>query len=93
VTYAKRTDANHAAIRDVLRQLQWLVFDTSAIGRGWPDLVALRGGQVRFVEVKDGAKVKSQQKLKPAQVALHAAFKAAGCPVVVVTSVEEAEAL
>lgn len=91
--YRKRVDANHAVIRDALRKLGWFVRDCSAVGNGFPDLIAVRGGRVRLIEIKDGSKVKSQQKLKPLQVELHANFAAAGCPIVVLTSVQEAEGL
>lgn len=89
----KRTDANHASIRAALRQCGWTVHDLSGVGGGVPDLLAIKRGRVVFIEVKDGAKRPSARKLTPDQVELHAAFRAAGAPVHVVTSVDEVVAL
>ena len=51
--YAKRTDANHAEIRDALRQMGFSVRDTSGIGNGYPDLtVTARAGRKVFLEIK-----------------------------------------
>ena len=51
---AKKVDANHGAVRDHLRAIGWSVFDTSPVGRGFPDLVCARRGFTALVEVKDG---------------------------------------
>lgn len=85
----RRTDANHATMVEALRVHGWTVWDLSSAGRGVPDLLAARRGVLKLIEVKDGSKPPSQQKLKPAQVKLHAAFAAAGCPVVVLTSIDQ----
>ncbi len=97
----KRVDANHAEVRDALRQRGWDVEDFSNIGGGIPDLLAVhrwrqhswRGRLAYLVEVKDGEKPPSARRLTAAQERVHAAFSAAGIPVVVVTSVTEAMAL
>lgn len=91
--YAKRVDANHGQIRDALRRLGYFVADMSRSGRGFPDLLIAKAGRMRLVEVKDGSRVPSERLLNPEQAKLHAALLAAGCPVVVVTSLEEAEQL
>ena len=52
MTYGRRVDNNHAEIRDGLRMLGFVVWDTSQAGYGFPDLVVARGGVVRAVEVK-----------------------------------------
>jgi Holliday junction resolvase len=87
---AARTDATHARIVQALRSSGWTVVDTSRVGAGFPDLLAIRRGVVRFIEAKDGAKSPSKRKLTQAQMELHAAFQAAGVLVTILTSDEEA---
>ena len=87
--YAKRTDRNHAVVRDALRQAGWFVKDCSAIGGGWPDLFAAKPGRCLLVEVKNGAKSASRRQLTAAQVQLHKELAAAGFPVVILTSVDQ----
>lgn len=70
--FAKKTDANHAEIRDGLRALGWDVYDFSGIGGGLPDLgVALVPGVPHFIEIKDGDKPLSAQKLTKKQEEWH----------------------
>lgn len=68
---AHRVDANHSAIISAFRALGCTVFDTSALGGGFPDLVigvVGHGGAVNLlVEVKDGEKVPSKQRLTDAE--------------------------
>lgn len=90
---ARRTDANHAEIMLALTALGWYVHDTSRLGDGFPDLVAARGGVLRLVEVKDGTKSQSRQRLTPAEARIFVRFALKGCPCVVLTSVEDAERL
>jgi hypothetical protein len=85
-----KVDRNHAEVRDALRQIGWWVKDASKWGEGWPDLMIAKPGRYMFVEVKDGTRPPSERKLTPAQVRVHAELQAAGVPVVVVTSVEQA---
>lgn len=60
-----RKDANHNAIAALFAAAGCSVADTSQLGRGFPDmLVGLCGINV-LVEVKDGGKVPSKQKLTP----------------------------
>jgi hypothetical protein len=50
---AARTDANHAEIREGLRQCGRRVFDTSRLGQGFPDLLVLTAsGRLVLLEVK-----------------------------------------
>ena len=51
---ARRTDANHSKIVDYLRSIGWSVFDSSAFGRGFSDLVVSRLQHTALVEVKHG---------------------------------------
>jgi Holliday junction resolvase len=85
-----RVDANHAEVRSALRAAGWTVVDCARIGAGFPDLLIAKHGRIVMVEIKDGAKVKSAQKLTEDEVQFHALMAAAGVTVSVVTSVEEA---
>lgn len=80
-----RTDANQATIMKALRQMGCEVLSLSAVGHGCPDLLVSKGHRIILIEVKDGAKVKSAQKLTPDQVAFHSRW-----PVHVVTNLDEA---
>ena len=88
-----RVDANHAEVRSALRAAGWTVVDCAGVGSGFPDLLIAKHGRVLMVEIKDGAKVPSKQKLTEDEVQFHALMAAAGVTVSVVTSVEEALAL
>ena len=75
VRHAKRTDANHSAIRDGLRQIGYNVTDTSHIGNGYPDLTVKIGCKLPILlEVKDPAKPKSAQALTEKEVAFFDLF-------------------
>ena len=53
MTYAKRTDGNHAEIRDGLRQAGYNVLDLSKAGQGVPDILAVaKCGASVFMEIK-----------------------------------------
>jgi len=69
VRYAKRTDANHAEIRDGLRAMGFDVLDLSDVGGGVPDLCvrAQDHGLPVFLEVKDGKKPPSARELTDAE--------------------------
>lgn len=78
--YARRVDSNHGLIRDGLRDEGWDVLDLSGAGDGIPDLcvriAANRNGTgpastPHFLEIKDGAKPLSAQKLTAAQEKWH----------------------
>jgi hypothetical protein len=62
-------------------------------GFGAPDYLAVRAGRLVTIEIKDGTKPPSKRALTPAEREVHEAFAAAGVPIVVVTSVEEAMAV
>jgi hypothetical protein len=52
MTYARKTDSNHAEIREAFRKLGCRVFDACRVGQGFPDLVVQYGGMTLLVEVK-----------------------------------------
>jgi Holliday junction resolvase len=58
MAYAKKVDANHSIIVKTLRQLGCSVFDTSKVGRGFPDLVVGKNNKTVLVEVKADEKAK-----------------------------------
>ena len=71
---ARKTDANHAEVRNGLRSLGFEVLDLSAAGCGVPDLaVKVKGklGMPHFLEIKDGNKCLSAQALTPDQEVWH----------------------
>lgn len=87
---AHRTDANHAEIRDALRESGYLVIDMSDVGKGFPDLAVQSPGNTPWclwLEVKDGSKPPSARKITKAQERWH---KLMGASTRVVTSKIEA---
>jgi len=64
---AKRTDANHAAVRDKLREVGYIVHDLANLGIPVDLGVQSPSGSIPlFLEVKDGSKPPSKRKLTPA---------------------------
>lgn len=92
-SYAKRTDSNHAEIRDALRKIGVGVHDASSAGAGIPDLICVYRGVPYFVEVKDGEKSPSRRKLTVFQVQFENMLNTHGGKLHVVTSVDEALAV
>ena len=72
---AAKTDANQAEIVAALRNIGASVHDTSAVGRGFPDLVVGMRGRNYLIECKDGAKVPSARKLTPDQIEFKATWR------------------
>lgn len=60
---AKKIDANQTEVVNHLRAVGWVVFVTSGLGNGYPDLHVSRRGFAALVEVKDGAKPPSARRL------------------------------
>ena len=77
---AKRTDANQKRVVEHLRRSGLSVAITSSLGNGFPDLVVAGWGNMAFagkkyysnktvlVELKDGSKPPSAQKLTDAEI-------------------------
>jgi len=83
-------DANHAEIASALTAAGCSVLDIKKMGDGCPDLLVAgptHPHTTRLLEIKDGSKPPSKQKLRPKQVKFHAWWKG---PLHVVTSVQEA---
>ena len=87
---AARIDANQVAIVSALRAAGAVVQSLAGVGKGVPDLLVGVPGTKRLAlfEVKDGEKVKSAQKLTPAQIDWHERW--AAYPVCLVDSPETA---
>ena len=64
---AKKVDANQAEVVDYLRSVGWVVFVTSGLGGGYPDLHVSREGFAALVEIKDGSKPPSARQLTKAE--------------------------
>lgn len=64
----KRTDANQTEIVNAARKLGATVQILSGIGKGCPDIVIGYKGINYLVEIKDGSKSLSQQKLTDAEL-------------------------
>lgn len=72
---AARTDRNHSEVAGAFVALGCSVRSLAAVGGGMPDLIVGLPGVTMLVEVKDGAKPPSKQKLTPDQVKFHAEWK------------------
>lgn len=87
VRRAAKVDDNQAVIVGALRALGASVQPLHAVGEGVPDLLVGYRGRNILLEVKDGGKAPSRQKLTPAQVSWHGAWRG---QVAVVSSIAEA---
>lgn len=73
--YAAKVDANQQEIVKALRDVYGVtVTPTHAAGDGFPDLCVGFRGQTYLLEVKDGNKPPSKQKLTPDQEKWHTAW-------------------
>ena len=84
---AARTDANQNEIVQALRDVGASVAITSALGFGFPDIVAGYRGINYLIEIKDGAKSPSKRKLTEDEQEWHDLWRGA---VIVVNDVDEA---
>ena len=67
----KRIDANHVEIVKALRKIGCDVISLAAVGSGGPDLLVGIAGRNYLIEVKNGKKPRSGQKLTPEQIKFH----------------------
>lgn len=84
---AAKIDANQPKIVAALRSAGCSVQPLHSVGQGVPDLLCAITGVTFLIEVKDGKKPPSAQKLTPDQIEWNKAWKA---PVYIVNSVENA---
>jgi Holliday junction resolvase len=66
-----RTDRNQQDVIDALRKAGCSVLSLANVGQGCPDLLCGLAGKNWLIEVKDGTKPPSRQKLTPAQERFH----------------------
>jgi hypothetical protein len=86
---AKRRDANHKDVGDLLRSLGWSVLDLADHGEGVPDYAVAKDGWAALLEVKDGDKPPSKRKLTEAEQRVKDNWQG---PYIVATSPSEAVA-
>ena len=72
---AAKVDANQKEIVEGLRKLGCSVEVTSAVGKGFPDIIVGLRGKNYLIEIKDGNKCPSQQKLTSDQIEWHDAWR------------------
>ncbi len=84
---AKRIDANQKEIVATFRKLGCSVFVTSEIGKGFPDIVLGFRGDNYLIEIKDGKKPLSQQKLTEQEQEFHREWDGNLC---IIRSIEDA---
>lgn len=68
---AAKLDANQAQVVSALEAAGATVQSLAAVGKGVPDLLVMFRANLFLLEVKDGAKPKSAQKLTDAQAKWH----------------------
>lgn len=85
--FAAKVDRNQAEIVKAFRQIGATVLVLSAVGKGCPDTLIGWRGKNYLVEIKDGEKAPSAQKLTSDQVTFHGSWAGHVC---VANSIEDA---
>lgn len=85
---AAKIDDNQALIVKALRRMGATVQSMAIVGDGVPDLLVGYRRQTYLLEIKDGDKTPSRQRLTEAQEVWHRIWR--GLPVAVVHDVDEA---
>lgn len=70
-----RVDANQKKIVSQLREIGCSVLHTHQLGKGAPDIIVGYKGKDYLIEIKDGEKPPSQQKLTPDEIKFKAEWK------------------
>ena len=91
--YAARVDENQKPIEDALQRLGWGVKSMASVGRGWPDLLAVKGGRQVWLEVKNPARYGKRRKPNALQQEVHDWFRRHGVEVLTVTQVSDLQIL
>lgn len=69
--YARRIDANQPAITEALRRAGCSVQPLHTVGHGCPDLLVGFADRNLLLEIKDGTRCASEQKLTPLEATWH----------------------
>jgi hypothetical protein len=77
--YAAKIDSNQNEVVDALRKAGASVQSLAALGKGVPDLLVSIRGVNLLMEIKDGSKPKSAQKLTEDQLKWHGAWQGPVC--------------
>jgi Holliday junction resolvase len=86
---AARKDEIHNAVSNIFQQNGWHVLDLSRLGRGMPDLLAVRRAFCVLIEVKTpGWKSRLKPGTGEAQDGFRQRWK--GCPLLVIESISQA---
>lgn len=72
---AAKIDANQPEIVSAMRKAGASVQHLHSVGQGCPDLLCAVAGRAFLVEIKDGSKPASKQKLTPDQIEWHSGWK------------------
>jgi hypothetical protein len=79
---AAKIDANQEAVVSALRSAGATVQSLASVGKGVPDLLVGFKGQTLLMEVKDGLKAVSKQRLTEDQLTWHGNWKGGSLAVV-----------
>ena len=79
---AAKIDANQEAVVSALRAAGASVQSLAAVGKGVPDLLVGYKGKTLLMEIKDGRKPPSAQRLTEDQLTWHGAWKGGSLAVV-----------
>jgi Holliday junction resolvase len=82
-----KVDKNQSEIVSVFRQMGASVVSTANIGGGFPDLVIGRNNVNYLIEIKDGSRKPSEQRLTTEEITFHETWKG---QVTVISSIQEA---
>jgi hypothetical protein len=83
-----RKDDNHKEVQGAIEQMGYLFLNCSQSALGF-DALAVKAGRFVPIEIKDGKKRPSARKLTPHEVKVHAALKAHGVTVEIVTGIND----
>lgn len=94
MTHRHTKDRNQDEVRDHIEAHGWLFEDTSQTSLGYDAIVSSPGGQrVVRLEIKDGSKPPSRQKLTPHEQRTHEKLARYGVAVELIRCIEDCDVL